>query len=297
MDYDCKKIDEWAEGILREGRKPCRYTEEYVDPFEPDMYIFQSVCANKFVKIERAGREFYAYFQPCYNKSAPLAVHTPGYGSEMSMHPELARYFNVLEISPLGYNTPKGKNRAKLTMNGVGTVYPDTLVSGGKEGYAEWLADCVAAVEWARAQSEVISDRVGFFGTSQGGGAAMLLSSIYSAEGIVRAAAAEQPFLTDFETMRSKGAYAMGLDRIEAAPAAMRAQGEYLVDTMHHVHRIHCPVLLTAGGKDEACFASSVKRLFEALSGTKSYSYFEYLPHGYSREFVCMVQAWFTMYL
>ncbi|GEM_PF-2223529 len=30
---------------------------------------------------------------------APLVVHTPGYGEEMSMHPELARYFNVLHIN------------------------------------------------------------------------------------------------------------------------------------------------------------------------------------------------------
>ena len=44
------------------------------------------------------------------NSPAPLLVHTPGYGGEMSMHPELAQYFNVLHINPLGYTTPEGKD-------------------------------------------------------------------------------------------------------------------------------------------------------------------------------------------
>lgn len=297
MDYDRKRVDEWVSGILREGKKPCAYTEEFVNPFTPDMYIFQSVCANKFVKIERAGRAFYAYFQPCYNKSAPLAVHTPGYGTEMSMHPELAQYFHVLEISPMGYNTPSGKDHAKLTMDGLGPVYPDSLVSGGKQGYTDWLADCVAAIEWARKQPEVISDRVGFFGTSQGGAGSLLLASVYADEKIVRAVASEQPFLTDFAYMSGRGSYIMGQNLFASASEQTIAKATEVLDTLHHVHRIGCPVLLTAGGKDVGCFPESVKHLYDELGGTKSFTLFDYLPHGYSREFVAMTEAWFKLYL
>ena len=100
------------------------------------------MCANRFVRFERDGKfAFYAYFQPCYDKRAPLAVHTPGYGGEMSFHPEMATRWNVLHISPLGYNTPRGKDRTKMTMNGCGAVYPETLLSGGVHGYADWLTD------------------------------------------------------------------------------------------------------------------------------------------------------------
>lgn len=297
MNYDAASIDTWVAEILREGKKPCRYSEEYVDPFEPDMYVFQSVCANRFVKIERGDNPpFYAYYQPCFDKEAPLVVHTPGYGAEMSFHPEIAQYYNVLHISPLGYNTPRGKDRSKLTMNGCGPVYPETIVSGGKKGYACWLADCVSAVEWARRQKNVLPDRISFFGTSQGGGGALLLASLYREEGVVRAVAAEEPFLTDFKTAAGRGAYAMGADMYADTPQEIKESGEFFVDTTHHVHRISCPVLLTSGGRDGTCPPETVKNLFESLKGTKSYTHFDYLPHGYSREFLALVKAWFMMY-
>ena len=78
-------IDTWAESIRREGSRPCVCTEEFIDPFQPSMYIFQSVEADRFVRIESEGYDpFYCYYQPCFRKSAPLIVHTPGYGGEMS---------------------------------------------------------------------------------------------------------------------------------------------------------------------------------------------------------------------
>jgi cephalosporin-C deacetylase-like acetyl esterase len=183
-----------------------------------------------------------------------------------------------------------------MTMNGCGPVYPETLMSGGKKGYAEWLADCVSAVEWARREKNVIPDRVSFFGTSQGGGASLLLASIYSDEHIVKAVAAEEPFLTDFAVAAGRGAYGMGADMYADTPSEVKAAAEFFVDTMHHVHRISCPVLLTSGGKDETCPPETVKDLFDALGGTKSYTHFDYLPHGYSREFLAMVKAWFMMF-
>lgn len=304
MDRDqMVRIDEWSQKILQQGKRAAKATEEYVNPFQPDMYVFQSVCANRFVKFERDGEHtFYAYFQPCYDKYAPLAIHTPGYGAEMSFHPEMATRWNVLHISPLGYNTPQGKDRAKMTMDGCGAVYPETLLSGGERGYADWLADCVTAIEWARKQSCVDSSRIAFFGTSQGGGASMLLSSIYAeerenGERIVRAAAAEEPFLTDFERAAGRGAYGMGAAMTAGMDESTKKQAEFYVDTLHHAHRIFCPVLLTSGGKDGTCPAETVENLYRSLTGTKSYTYFENAPHGYSREFLAMAAAWFSIYL
>ena len=46
---------------------------------------------------------FYAYWQPAFSQPAPLLVHVPGYGAEISTHPDLvAQGYNVLHISPLG---------------------------------------------------------------------------------------------------------------------------------------------------------------------------------------------------
>ncbi|MGF7142651.1 cephalosporin-C deacetylase-like acetyl esterase [Anaerotaenia torta] len=289
-----KDIDLWVEAIRKEGERPCIYREEYMDPFSIPMYIFQSIGADRFVRIESEGYDpFYCYFQPCFNKSAPLIVHTPGYGGEMSMHPELAQYFHVLHINPLGYTTPKGKDVAKMTMNGVGSVLPDTFTSGAKKGYFTWLVNCVMAVRWALSQENVLPDRVSFFGTSQGGGAAMLLGSVF--QDITRAVASDQPFLTNFAMAGNRGAYAMGRELYEAG-SRETARAEYLMDTIHHVHRFTFPVLLTSGGRDETCPPETIADLFDRIKGTKSYTHFEDLPHGYNREFVQMAKAWFLIY-
>lgn len=288
-------VDVWAASIRREGSRPCTYTEEFIDPFQPSMYIFQSVEADRFVRIESEGYDpFYCYYQPCFRKAAPLIVHTPGYGGEMSMHPELAQHFHVLHINPLGYTTPKGKDMRKMTMGGVGSVFPDTMTSGGKGGYYTWLVNCVMAVNWALSRPEVLDNRVSFFGTSQGGGAVLLLGSIF--QDITQATASDEPFLTNLDMADYRGAYGMGRELYANADEDLIKRGRYLIDTVNHVHRIRFPVLLTSGGRDETCPPETIADLFSRLSGTKSYTHFDYLSHGYNREFLQMAKAWFLMY-
>lgn len=295
MTINEKDIDAWVTAIRQEGMRPCSYYEEYIDPFSIPMYIFQSIGADRFIRIESEGyAPFYCYYQPCYNKTAPLIVHTPGYGGEMSMHPELAQYFHVLHINPLGYTTPQGKDITKMTMGGAPGVLPDTFLSGAKEGYYTWLVNCVMAVRWALSQESVLPDRVSFFGTSQGGGAAMLLGSVFN--DITRAVACDQPFLTNFTMADHKGAYSMGIDLYFEADTDMKARAQYLIDTIHHVHRFTFPVLLTSGGKDNVCPPETIADLFHRIKGTKSYTHFEHLTHGYNREFIQMVKSWFLIY-
>lgn len=288
-------IDLWAESIRHEGKRACKYTEEFIDPFEPSMYIFQSVETDRFVKIESEGYDpFYCYFQPCFHKEAPLIVHTPGYGGEMSMHPEMAQYFNVIHINPLGYTTPKGKDQDKMTVDGCGSVYPDTLRSGGEKGYYQWLVNCAMAIEWAFKQENVLKDRISFFGTSQGGGAAMLLGSIFN--DITRAVASDQPFLTNMKIADGRGAYSIGKSLYEDVPEEIIEKGAYFIDTVHHVHRLNFPVLLTSGGRDETCPPETIQDLFSKLKGTKSYTHFEHLTHGYNKEFIQLAKSWFLIY-
>lgn len=290
-----KDIDVWADSIRKEGTKKCKYTETFIDPFEPSMYIFQSIAADLFVKIESEGYDpFYCYFQSCFQKQAPLIVHTPGYGGEMSMHPELAQYFNVLHINPLGYTTPKGKDKDKMSVDGWGSVFPDTLNSGGTKGYYQWLVNCVMGVEWAFRQENVIKDRVSFFGTSQGGGAALLLGSIFN--DITKAVASDQPFLTNLKMADGRGAYGIGADLCRNTDKETIERGQYLIDTVHHVHRFNFPILLTSGGKDDQCPPETIRDLFSRLKGTKSYTHFEHLAHSYNREFIQLVKAWFLIY-
>lgn len=240
--------------------------------------------------------DFYGYWQPAQSSPAPLLVHVPGYGAEMSTHPDLvAAGFNVLHVNPLGYATPSGPDESKKR-NGIWPVLPDTITTLGQKGYREWLANCVQAVRWALEQPQVMSGRISFFGTSQGGGGSLLLGSAFRERG-VRCVAADLPFLTDFRGAGGIGAYATfaeALSSMEDKPAGWRAAG--LIDTLSHAPRLDLPVLLTAGGTDDICPPHTIDKLFAFLPRTKSYTYLYGCPHRYTPQFITLAAAWFRAF-
>ncbi|MCZ7645021.1 MAG: acetylxylan esterase [Planctomycetota bacterium] len=242
---------------------------------------------------------FHGLWQPAPSGPAPLLVHVPGYGAEMSAHPELvSQGFNVLHVNPLGYATPQGPDESKKR-DGSWPVLPDTIRSLGRAGYRHWLTDVLLAARWAQAQPSVLPDRVSFFGTSQGGGTALLLGSLFNDRG-ARCVAADVPFLTHFPMVyaeREKGAYALAEKALAEAgseAAAWRAVGA--IDTMNHVHRLNLPVLLTAGEKDGVCTPKSIEALFHKLPGTRSYTLIQNQAHDYTRTFLYLAAAWFRLW-
>jgi cephalosporin-C deacetylase-like acetyl esterase len=200
-------------------------------------------CSHEFqyVKFSPEGMDpFYGYWQPALSTPAPLLIHVPGYGAEMSTHPDLVSLgFNLLHISPLGFATPQGPNESKKR-NDAWPVLPDSVISKGEAGYRIWLAQCLMAIRWAMGQTEVIEDRVSFFGTSQGGGGSLLLGSLFKDRG-VRCVAADVPFLTNYPMAAGRGAYrhaTEGLENVEDKAAGWKALG--LVDTISHADRLTC---------------------------------------------------------
>lgn len=264
----------------------------------PYLFTGQRLWKNRMVRFSPQGMEtFYGYWQPVDNGPAPLCAHVPGYGSEISNHPDtVAMGFNVLDIAPLGFCTPHGIDTAKRDNPGV---LPNTVLSGARSGYFLWLANCVMAVIWAWKQPEVIPDRVAFYGTSQGGGCSLLLGSLFRNRG-VRCVAADEPFLCDFPLAQWQYAYAMAK---EAFTIVSREKGEMeawkalgFVDTVNHAHRLDIPVLLTAGGTDDVCPRAQVESLFAELPSTKSYTLIEGRSHGFTPEFVHLAWAWFRLF-
>ena len=239
---------------------------------------------------------FYCYWQPAVSGPAPLVIHVPGYGAEISAHPEIvAQGYNVLHISPLGYATPQGADETKKRADDW-PVLQDTIISGGEEGYKYWLANCIIAINWALEQPEVLKERLSFFGTSQGGGGALLLGSLFQNKG-TRCVAADLPFLTNFPLANGRGAYRRVKEtfgQIDDLNQGLLALG--LVDTLSHARRLTCPVLLTAGEKDETCPPETVASLFNELPSTRSLTYLKEGIHRYSREFIPLVTAWLRLY-
>jgi len=292
------EIDEWCERLLEKSEQ----RSVTVRALDVPSYTFQlgvrHTSRNCYVAFESPGREtFYGYWQPASANPAPILFHLPGYGAEICAHPELVvEGFNVLHINPLGYATPQGPSQTDKPW----PVLPDTVRSRGEEGYVKWLEDAAVAVLWALSLKEVEPTRYAFFGTSQGGGMSLLLASIFSGRG-VKAVAADVPFMVNFPLMygrKDRGAYesAFGAMESESGDAGeWKALG--FIDTLSHVHRLSMPTLLTAGSLDIVCPPVSVNSLFEALPGTRSYTYLSGQDHAYTVPFLHLAKAWFKIYV
>ena len=299
------EVDAWCAALMRRA-EDAALEARLLDEQPYDFRMGVRHTGGRYVEwtSERLGR-FYGFWQPCASGRGPVLFHVPGYGAEMSAHPELvADGYNVLHINPQGYATPKGPDESNPP-GGAWPVLPDTVLSLGRRGYADWLAQAAAAALWALGLDGVERGRFGFFGTSQGGGTALLLASIFQDRG-ARAVAADVPYLTDFaliHSMKEPGGYSFAfgpLDQIERErpgdlPAAWKALGA--IDTTSHAHRLTMPVLLTAGQQDVTCPPSSIRSLFERLPATRCYCELAGQGHGYTTPFLHLVRAWFRLYI
>jgi cephalosporin-C deacetylase-like acetyl esterase len=291
------QIDCWAEQLLHESRE-----QEITGSFTDDIPIAHrfgngpNALSNKFIRFETGtGHTFYGYWQPAMKQPAPLLVNLPGYGGYISMHPQINDDgYNILHISPLGYVSPRGIREELLMEDGNWPVL-DKTARGLPGGYRDWLMDCLAAVRWARQLPGVIPERLSLFGTSQGGGGSLLLASVLQEE--VLCVCADLPFLTAFPLSGLKGdAYGILRRAYREVPAEQFWNRLGYVDTLSHAHRLHIPVMLSAGGADDVCPAATIEALFGKLQTTKQYTYLEHNVHTHSRQSMFLFRAWLALY-
>ncbi|MHB9023010.1 MAG: acetylxylan esterase [Armatimonadota bacterium] len=297
-------IDQWCDGITADAAAQTITAQ----PVEAPLYDFKlgvrhhtKSCYLAFTT--GAGEKFYGFWQPAIADGPyPLLIHLPGYGAEMSAHPELVvAGYNVLHINPIGYATPEGPDESKKK-DDMWPVLPDVVRSFGVYGYRQWLTQVLLAIRWATAQPYVQPERLAIFGSSQGGGTALLTSSLLGATR-VKAVAADVPFLTHFPMhvrKTNRGAYECAYAALESLPVERQPEGWHalgFIDTMNHAHRLTMPTLLTAGDIDEVCPIDSITALFESLPGTRSFTELKGQGHTYTAPFLRLAMAWFGMYV
>lgn len=258
---------------------------------------------QKYVRMipplsHNGGRAFYLLWQPSpLVREAPLLLHLPGYGAGFSLFPDLqSAGYHVLHLSPLGYVTPEGR-ATELQRDGVWPVMAETVESFGQRGYREMLQEAFWAISWAMQQPRVHPTALGLFGTSQGGGLALLLASILR-ERFSCVVAAHLPFLTDFANAPDGGSYQIAKRKLsESTDAARAARALTFLDTLSHAHRLSMPVLLTAGGQDRLCPVGGIRKLYEKLPGIRALHETPNQGHVYSVEALRLTQVWFDLYL
>ena len=147
-----EEVDQWAEQLLRQSETVAIHAE-FVDycPITVPFGNSPNTLVNKYVKFTASDNRqtFYGYWQPAIRTPAPLLINLPGYGSSISMHPQLAdQGFHILHISPLGYAEPNQIHPEMQLPDGNWPVL-DRTARGLKGGYADWLSDCLLAIRWA----------------------------------------------------------------------------------------------------------------------------------------------------
>lgn len=250
------------------------------------------------------GVKFWCLWQPCSRPGRrKTLIHLPGYGTEVSAHPGFIHAgYNVMHINPRGYCGPDGHDNLDWrSSEGEAMVLYRNLDKPEEYGYRYWFQDAVTAVRWLQKQPNV-DEKLGFFGSSQGGGGALILASILASEGIVGAVAADVPFLTNFPSgldRKISSAYEAIVTKLsdneDKLRQALHTFGH--VDTIVHAPRMKYPVLLNIGSNDETCTPGSIYSLYKLLPDTRAVVELHGQGHAYTPPFPSLAEMWFNLYL
>lgn len=290
-------VDAWADRLLeRAAHTEANAAFSRYTPIRTSFGNGPNALASRYVRFEAENRRpFYGYWQPALKTPAPLVVNLPGYGGSINLHPQINDDgYHILHISPLGYVTPENILEEMAMEDGNWPVLHNTAM-GLPGGYEDWLLDCLLAVRWACEQSDVLGDRLSFFGTSQGGGGSLLMASLLGAR--VRCVCADLPFLTAFPIAKLQGeAYGILQKSANLVPKQDFWNRLGYVDTVSHTHRLHAPVMLSSGGRDDLCPPETIAYLFDQLHCTKQYTYLEDGVHTHSRESMYLFRNWLALF-
>lgn len=289
------EIDLWADTMMQTALC-CHITGTFMEdsPISTSFGNGPNALVNRYIKFVRdKSHVFYGYWQPAFRQPAPLLVNLPGYGGCINLHPQLSDDgYNILHISPLGYVWPNGECK-DIKQNNNWPVLQNTAL-GLPDGYESWLIDCVLAIRWTLAHLDILDQRVSLYGTSQGGGTALILASLLQN---IRCVCADLPFLTAFPQTGLQGdAYGLLQAAFQQEEPALFWRRLGYIDTLSHTHRLHMPVMLSCAGQDTVCPPDTIMRLFDCLQGTKQLTFLKNGVHTHSRESMYLFRCWCSMY-
>jgi len=276
-DLRKERVDNW-----------CRELRDRVSQTNIDVVKTNDEAGFQWLEFKHSKSKFYARYWENRNASGYLMISLPCYGSEWNdMTEYISKDYDILQISPLGYNTPKGFEKTKMKYNTWPVLYDTLTEPDANKGYAAWFFDVIVAIEAVRKENKKLI----FIGTSQGGAAALIMSSIYN--DITTCCTSEMPFLIGFSD------YAYNDVRYGVASRSGRFVYDfiakeilYVIDPMNHTDRIKCPVLLLSGEKDSICPKEGIENLYNDLKTIKKYIDIKDAEHGYTDEFKRLSGRW-----
>jgi cephalosporin-C deacetylase len=222
----------------------------------------------------------------------PAIVTVPGYGGTQQgvMLSECMRGYAILQVYPRS----QGESAELWKIDG-----PDKLTwhIARPEGayYQGAYADVVRGIDYLASRPDIDAARIALAGTSQGGGIALAVAAL---DPRVKVVVAHVPFLCDLrQSARTPKALVKKL--LDTAgcnnEACLRTLDFF--DPLQLAPSLRVPVLISAGGKDDACPAATIRAVFDRIPGTKSLMLYPDLPHTSCAAFYEMSWPWLDLYL
>lgn len=214
----------------------------------------------------------------------PAIVTAPGYGGTQQgiMLAECQRGYAILQVWP----RPVPGGQDKLTWK---TDHPEGAY------YQLAYSDVIRGVDYLLTRPDIDPERIAIAATSQGGGIALAVASL---DPRIKAVSAHVPFLCDMRlAARTQGSLVKAvLDKAGKNNEETLRTLDYF-DPLQLVSRLRVPALISSGGKDATCPATTIRNVFDRVGSVKSLFHDPELIHTTSAPFYEMMWNWLDRYV
>lgn len=224
-------------------------------------------------------------------KPWPVIITTCGYGvtaGQGIMLSECQRGYIVLQVFPRG----QGISDEFFKIDG------DKLTSHGEQPngayYQGAYADMIRTIDFAMTRKDIDHNRIALMSTSQGGGTCLAVASI---DPRVKIVVAHVPFLCNMRLAATMPSLVKTvLDKHKKNNETYLSTLDYF-DPYNLVQWIHCPVLMSEGGKDVMCPLATIQSVYDRLKTKKKLKIYPDLPHTTCLDFYNYWWPWVAKHL
>ena len=227
----------------------------------------------------------------------PALLYVPGYISDPPLQKAWSkRGYAVLSVAP------RGKIGSNAQYNpGYPGLLTHNLADRNTYAYRGFYVDAVRGVDFLLSRAEVNPGAVGVFGSSQGGGLAIVVAALHTQ---IAAVSAGVPFLCgilESSELTSTYPYYEIRDYLRMHPEQRDAVAETLsyFDGMNFAPRITCPIIVNLGLHDNICPPETGYAVFDALgsSDKRLYPYEKFGHDGGRVQHDPVIEAFFEKHL
>jgi cephalosporin-C deacetylase len=225
-------------------------------------------------------------------KPWPVIITTCGYGvtaGQGVMLSECQRGYIIMQVFPRG----QGISADFFKIEGDKLTMHAEQASGAY--YQGAYADMIRTIDFAMTRADIDPNRVAMMATSQGAGICLAVASL---DARVKTVVAHVPFLCNMRLAATipQSLVKTVLDKHKNNLDTYLNTLDYF-DPYYLAANLHCPVLMSGGGKDALCPLATVQSVYNRLKTKKKLKVYPDLPHTTCLDFYKAGWPWVEKYL